>query len=92
MVTTRLATLADEPRILELLMQLWGRDASEDSAAAASFRRLIEGDRGAVVVAEEDGVVLGQISVSFNLAIRYPTLDGGHADTPMVQVPARRCK
>ena len=26
------------------------------------------------------------------LAIRYPTLDGGHADTPMVQVPARRCK
>ena len=46
---------------------------SEDGAAAASFRRLIEGERGAVIVAEEDGVVLGQISVSFNLAIRYPT-------------------
>jgi phospholipid/cholesterol/gamma-HCH transport system substrate-binding protein len=26
------------------------------------------------------------------LAIRYPTLDGGHQDTPMIQVPAQRCK
>ncbi|NMO05270.1 MCE family protein [Gordonia sp. TBRC 11910] len=25
------------------------------------------------------------------LAIRYPTIDGGHADTPMFTVPARRC-
>jgi GNAT superfamily N-acetyltransferase len=73
MVTTRLATASDEPRVLELLGQLWGRDASEDGAAAASFRRLIEGERGAVIVAEEGGMVLGQISVSFNLAIRYPT-------------------
>lgn len=26
------------------------------------------------------------------LAIRYPTPDGGHQDTPMIQVPAQRCK
>ena len=34
---------------------------------------MVDSDRGAVLLAEDNGQVLGMISVSFNLAIRYPT-------------------
>lgn len=73
MVTTRMATLANAPRVLELLGQLFERDLSVEPARLRSFQRMLDSERGAVLLAEEDGAVLGVISVSFNLAIRYDT-------------------
>lgn len=49
------------------------RDSDRQVALARSFLRLIGSDRGTVIVAEEEGLVLGVISMSFNLAIRYAT-------------------
>ena len=73
MVLTRSATAADEVRVLELLGQLFERDLAGDANRAIAFRRMLGSERGTVIVAEEDGTVLGVISVSFNLAIRYDT-------------------
>ena len=71
MVTTRPATLADEPRVLALLAQLFERDLSGEPARAAAYRRMLASERGFVLAAEEDGGLLGVISVSINLAIRF---------------------
>jgi GNAT superfamily N-acetyltransferase len=80
MATTRLANERDQDRVLELLGQLWAVlpeplevSPERQEARARSFRRMIDSDRGAVLLAEDNGHVLGIISVSFNLAIRYPT-------------------
>ena len=73
MVTTRPARLADEPRVLALLAQLFERDLSGEPARAAAYRRMLASERGFVLVAEDDGGVLGVISVSVNLAIRFDT-------------------
>lgn len=71
MIGTRDAELADEARVLELLGQLFARDLSREPARGAAFRRMLGSERGFVIVAEEDGALLGVISVSLNLAIRY---------------------
>lgn len=42
-----------------------------DSRLGETFDRLLDARRGEVLVAEEDGVVLGMASVSYNLAMRY---------------------
>lgn len=74
MVTVRAATRDDEARTLALLSQLFGRDITAEPARARAFRRMLgEPERGAILVAEEDGQVLGVISFSVNLAIRYDT-------------------
>ena len=36
-----------------------------------AFSELLNGQRGAILVAEEDGVILGTVTISYNLAIRY---------------------
>ena len=71
MVETRPATGADEPRVIALLSQLFERDLSGEPARAASYRRMLESERGFVLVAEEAGALFGVISVSVNLAIRF---------------------
>ncbi|MBE0608360.1 MAG: GNAT family N-acetyltransferase [Dehalococcoidia bacterium] len=74
MLTTRPASLHDERRVLDLLGQLFERDVSAEPGRARSFRRMIEEPgRGMVLLAEEQGEVLGVISVSYNLAIRFDT-------------------
>lgn len=74
MVTIRPAVAQDEPRVLELLSQLFERDVRSDPARGRAFRRMLaEPARGAVLVAEEAGRVLGLISFSVNLAIRFDT-------------------
>src|SRR5262245_50167094 len=73
MVTTRTARPDDERRVIALLGQLFERDLTAEPARAASYQRMLESERGAVLVAEEDAVLLGVISFSINLAIRYDT-------------------
>jgi predicted N-acetyltransferase YhbS len=72
-IDVRAADEADGPRILELLSQLFDRDMTHDEARATSLRRMLDSERGAVLVAFEDDVVHGVITFSCNLAVRFDT-------------------
>jgi ribosomal protein S18 acetylase RimI-like enzyme len=72
-IDVRPATEADVPRILELLSQLFERDLTDEKARATSLRRMLESDRGAVLVAVEADLVQGVITFSCNLAVRFDT-------------------
>jgi ribosomal protein S18 acetylase RimI-like enzyme len=71
MITTRPATAADEARILELLPQLLEDGPPRPDRWREGYRRLAAGDRGAALVAEHGGAVVGCITLSYNLAVRY---------------------
>lgn len=71
MLRTRFAVAADEDRVLALLAQLIEEEPGRSRGRAAAFRRLLEGDRGIVLVAEDGSALLGVITVSFNLAVRF---------------------
>ncbi len=73
MIDVRPATEADVVRILDLLSQLFERDLTDEPARATSLRRMLGSDRGAVLVAVDDGTVHGVITVSCNLAVRFDT-------------------
>tara|TARA_B100000029_G_scaffold21119_1_gene21408 strand:- start:95 stop:532 length:438 start_codon:yes stop_codon:yes gene_type:complete len=71
-VTVRLAKLEDQNRCSELLDVL--AEATSDPHEifdSETFGNLISNKRGSLVVAEENGTVLGIASISFNLALRY---------------------
>ena len=71
-VTVRLAKLEDQDRCSELLDVL--SKATSDPHEifdSKTFKNLISNERGSLVVAEENGTVLGMASISFNLALRY---------------------
>ncbi len=68
-IRVRPATATDRDRCLDLIATLTGRPPTPPWAA--TLDRLLAGDRGAAVVAELDGVVVGCATVSYNLAIRY---------------------
>ena len=71
-VTVRLAKLEDQNRCSELLKVL--AKATSDPHEifdSKTFKNLISNDRGSLVVAEDNGSVLGMASISFNLALRY---------------------
>ncbi|MFQ5473456.1 MAG: GNAT family N-acetyltransferase, partial [Dehalococcoidia bacterium] len=68
-VTIRTAERDDREACLELISALTERPSEE--AWGPVFDQLLTGERGAIVVAEEDGTVLGLATVSYNLAIRY---------------------
>lgn len=74
MVSIRKATLDDKTAVFDLLRQLLN-PANEDSPinqdnADVTFRKVIEGDQGDLLLAEEDGTVLGLVTLSYPLAIR----------------------
>jgi len=75
MVKIRKATLEDETQVFDLLRQLM-TSASEDHPVNQqngydTFRRMLDDDdAGTVFVAEEDGVMLGLVTLSYPLAIR----------------------
>ena len=50
-IAVRPAIEADVARILELLSQLFERDLTDEPARATALRRLLDSDRGAVLVA-----------------------------------------
>lgn len=68
-VRTRPATVADQARCFELIEVLTGQ--SPGPGWAEVFASHVAGDRGAVVVAENDDGILGCATVSYNLAVRY---------------------
>ena len=74
MVTIRRAEAADEPIVFELLRKLMSA-AQEDSplhtaAGRAAFHRVLTGEEGELLLAEETGKVLGLVTLSYPLAIR----------------------
>jgi len=71
-VTVRLAKLEDQNRCSELL-EVLAKATSDphEIFGFKTFKNLISNDRGSLVVAEENGTVLGMASISFNLALRY---------------------
>lgn len=69
----RSATEADVARILELLSQLFERDLTDEPARATSLRRMLDSERGAVMVAVEGNTMHGVITFSCNLAVRFET-------------------
>ena len=73
MIGVRPAVETDVPRILELLSQLFERDMTQGAGPARSLRRMLDSERGAVLVATEDDVVHGVITFSCNLAVRFET-------------------
>ena len=72
-ITIRNACAADKDRCLALLGALSDATGSSISAGAGEvFELLLEEARGLVLVAEdEDGVLLGLASLTFNPAMRY---------------------
>jgi predicted N-acetyltransferase YhbS len=72
-IGVRPAVEADVPRILELLSQLFERDLTHEVGPDTSLRRMLDSERGAVLVAIEDDVVHGVITFSCNLAVRFET-------------------
>ena len=71
-VTVRLAKLEDQDRCSELLDVLSKATSDPHEVFdSKTFKNLISNGRGSLVVAEENGTVLGMASISFNLALRY---------------------
>lgn len=71
-VNIRLAKQDDEQRCLELLNVL--ADTTSDSNKifnSDTFSKLISNERGSLLIAEENRIILGMASISFNLALRY---------------------
>ena len=71
-VIVRLAKSEDQNRCLELLDVLAKATSDlHEIFDSETFKNLISNERGSLVVAEENGAVLGMASISFNLALRY---------------------
>ena len=71
-VIVRLAKSEDQNRCLELLYVLAKATSDQHEIFdLETFENLISNERGSLVVAEENGSVLGMASISFNLALRY---------------------
>ena len=71
-VNIRPARAEDAERCAELLQLLQGAVGEALSGGAqAVLADLLTGARGEVLVAEEDGLLLGLAAVSYNLAMRY---------------------
>jgi ribosomal protein S18 acetylase RimI-like enzyme len=75
-ITIRNAEAGDSGRCLELLTALGaatgsGTGSKNSPATKEVFEKLLSGDRGRIIVAEEAGVILGMATVSYNLAVRY---------------------
>ncbi len=71
-VNIRAAKASDQAACVELLLDLIEvTGESLNKAVREAFDRLLDGVRGEVLVAEEDGEMLGLVSLSYNLAMRY---------------------
>ena len=72
-VDIRLATDEDYDECVRLLGVL-GESTGGGNRASINrkgFTQMLDGERGAILIAEEDGEPLGMSSISFNVALRY---------------------
>jgi len=72
-VQIRLATSEDYSECVRLLGVL-GASTGDGEPAIINreiFSKMLDGERGAILIAEEGGQVLGMSSISFNIALRY---------------------
>ena len=66
------ATIDDRLTCAKLLALLQGAiSASDGTTTLSGFDHMVDKSRGQIVLAEEDGVVLGMATVSYNVALRY---------------------
>ena len=76
MINVRKAILSDETEVFDLLGKLLSPQASDSSrihtpASAGIFRELITDEsKGTVIIAEENGKLVGVITLSYPIAIR----------------------
>jgi len=71
-VNIRLAKPEDQRRCSELLNVLAESTLEPyEIFNSDAFSKLISNERGSLVIAEENGIILGMASISFNLALRY---------------------
>ena len=66
-INLRVAELTDIERCTELLQMLSGRKSIDEGV----FELYVIGERGLVIVAEEDNLIHGFASLSFNLGLRF---------------------
>ena len=71
-INLRDAVSEDMSRCVELLSELQAATGSSRGPSLEEvFMALLTQERGQIVIAEEDGVVLGMVSASYNIAMRY---------------------
>ena len=71
-INIRLAKLEDEQQCSELLDVLAKTTSDPNNIFDSNtFNKVISNERGSLVIAEEEGKILGMASISFNLALRY---------------------
>ena len=71
-INIRLANPEDEQQCLELLDVLAEATSDPNNIFDSNtFNEVISNKRGSLIIAEEEGKILGMASVSFNLALRY---------------------
>ena len=71
-VNVRLGKSEDQIRCSELLDVLTEATTEQNKIFDSdTFSKLISNERGCLVIAEENGIILGMASISFNLALRY---------------------
>ncbi len=71
-INIRLAKPEDQLRCSELL-NILAKATSDPHKIFDSdtFSNLISNERGSLIIAEDNGIILGMASISFNLALRY---------------------
>ena len=71
-INIRLAKTEDEHQCSELLDVLAEATSDPNNIFDSNtFNKVISNERGSLVIAEEEGKILGMASISFNLALRY---------------------
>jgi len=71
-IVLRDANDGDVTHCINLLAELRAATASDQGPPLQQvFDELLSQTRGQIVIAEEDGVILGMVTVSYNLALRY---------------------
>lgn len=90
-ISIRSAGMQDHADCIEMLSTLSAATgAGHRPVSEAVFSELISGGRGAVALAEEHGLTLGMVTVSYNLALRY---DGEYCQLEeLVVLPQARGK
>ena len=68
----RLAVSEDQQQCSELLDVLAKATSDPNNIFDSStFKEVISNERGSLIIAEEEGKIIGMASISFNLALRY---------------------